>query len=73
MQVQHLEQQLEDMRATYQLNTEKLEYSFRVLHERNQENHKTISANKRKLARLQVVVKKVVVKKTSSSGKAIVK
>jgi len=24
-----------------------------VLHERNQENHKTISANKRKLARLQ--------------------
>lgn len=52
-EVQNLEQQLEDMRATYQLNTEKLEYNFRVLHERNQENHKTISANKRKLARLQ--------------------
>ena len=52
-EVQNLEQQLEDMRATYQLNTEKLEYNFRVLHERNQENHKTISNNKRKLARLQ--------------------
>jgi len=52
-EVQTLEQQLEDMRATYQLNTEKLEYNFRVLHERNQENGKTKSANKRKLARLQ--------------------
>lgn len=52
-EVQNLEQQLEDMRATYQLNTEKLEYNFRVLHERNEENRKTISANKRKLARLQ--------------------
>jgi len=51
-EVQDLEQQLEDMRAPYQLNTEKLEYNFRVLHERNQESQKTIIANKRKLARL---------------------
>ncbi len=29
--IQTLEQQLEEMRATYQLNTEKLEYNFRVL------------------------------------------
>jgi dynein regulatry complex protein 1 len=31
--IQTLEQQLEEMRATYQLNTEKLEYNFRcVIH-----------------------------------------
>ncbi len=44
---QGLQQQLEDMRATYQLNTEKLEYNHRVLHERNDENRSTMEANKR--------------------------
>lgn len=29
--IQNLEQHLEAMRATYQLNTEKLEYNYRVL------------------------------------------
>ena len=33
--IQTLEQQLEEMRATYQLNTEKLEYNYRVLVERD--------------------------------------
>ena len=32
--IQTLEQQLEAMRATYLLNTEKLEYNYRVLTER---------------------------------------
>ena len=33
--IQNLEQHLEAMRATYQLNTEKLEYNHRVLQERD--------------------------------------
>ena len=41
------------MRSTYQLNTEKLEYNFRVLSERDFENANTIAQQKRKLARLQ--------------------
>jgi dynein regulatry complex protein 1 len=52
-EIQKLEQQLEVMRSTYQLNTEKLEYNFRVLSERDAENTSTIGAQKRKLARLQ--------------------
>jgi dynein regulatory complex protein 1 len=52
-EIQKLEQQLEVMRATYQLNTEKLEYNFRVLSERDIENSNTINQQKRKLARLQ--------------------
>jgi dynein regulatory complex protein 1 len=52
-EIQKLEQQLEVMRATYQLNTEKLEYNFRVLSERDLENSNTINQQKRKLARLQ--------------------
>ena len=39
--IQTLEQQLEEMRATYQLNTEKLEYNYRVLTERDMENSAT--------------------------------
>ena len=42
------------MRATYQLNTEKLEYNFSVLTERDAENSHTIAQHKRKLARLTV-------------------
>ena len=51
--IQTLEQQLEEMRATYQLNTEKLEYNYRVLTERDMENSATLSQQKRKLARLK--------------------
>jgi dynein regulatory complex protein 1 len=49
--VQNLEQHLEAMRATYQLNTEKLEYNYRVLVERDHENQSTISQQRRKIAR----------------------
>ena len=33
MNIQALKQQLEEIRATYQLNTEKLDYNYRVLTE----------------------------------------
>nr|CCA19925.1 conserved hypothetical protein [Albugo laibachii Nc14] len=51
--MQTLEQQLEDMRAAYQLNTEKLEYNYRVLTERDMENSATLSQLKRKLTRFK--------------------
>ncbi|KAJ3063744.1 hypothetical protein HDU98_000466 [Podochytrium sp. JEL0797] len=50
--VQVLEQQLQQMRATYQLNTEKLEYNFQVLKKREEENASILSTQKRKIARL---------------------
>lgn len=46
-----LEQHLENMRATYQLNTEKLEYNYRVLVERDHENQATVTQQKRKISR----------------------
>lgn len=49
--IHNLEQHLEAMRATYQLNTEKLEYNYRVLVERDHENQGTIAQQKRKIAR----------------------
>lgn len=51
--VQVLEQQLQQMRATYQLNQEKLEYNFQVLKKRDEENTITKSQQKRKITRLQ--------------------
>ncbi|KAJ3095060.1 hypothetical protein HDU96_001362 [Phlyctochytrium bullatum] len=50
--VQVLEQQLQQMRATYQLNTEKLEYNFQVLKKREEENGTILSTQKRKITRL---------------------
>lgn len=41
------------MRATYQLNTEKLEYNYRVLTERDMENSATLAHQKRKLTKLK--------------------
>ncbi|CAG9464630.1 unnamed protein product [Pedinophyceae sp. YPF-701] len=49
--IQIQEQHLEAMRATYQLNNEKLEYNYRVLVERDHENKNTINKQKRKIAR----------------------
>jgi len=49
--VKVLEQQLQQMRGTYQLNTEKLEYNFQVLKKREEENGTILSAQKRKIAR----------------------
>ena len=48
---QVLEQQLQQMRATYQLNQEKLEYNFQVLRKRDEENTITKSQQKRKITR----------------------
>jgi len=49
--LQLLEQQLQQMRATYQLNQEKLEYNFQVLKKRDEENTITKSQQKRKITR----------------------
>jgi len=40
--IQTLEQQLQEMRATYQLNKEKLDYNYRVLSEQDMENRNTL-------------------------------
>lgn len=55
-QFQVLEQQLQMMKATYQLNLEKLEYNFQVLKKRDEENTITKSQQKRKITRLQDVL-----------------
>ena len=52
-EIQALEQQLEEMRATYQLNTEKLEYNYRVLTERDAENTATLARLKKQMMRLK--------------------
>ncbi|KAG8445919.1 hypothetical protein GDO86_010641 [Hymenochirus boettgeri] len=55
-EVQLLQQQLQQMKATYQLNQEKLEYNFQVLKKRDEENTITKSQQKRKITRLQDVL-----------------
>ena len=55
-EIQTLEQQLEEMRATYQLNQEKLDYNYRVLVERDSENTNTIKQQKKKLTRMADVL-----------------
>jgi len=42
------------MRATYQLNTEKLEYNYQVLNKREEENIAILTSQKRKITRLSV-------------------
>lgn len=51
--IQSLQQQIQQMKATFQLNAEKLEYNFQVLKKRDEENMVTISQQKRRLTRLQ--------------------
>ena len=53
MNIQTLKQQLEEIRATYQLNTEKLDYNYRVLTELDVEKHAELSRYKRRLTRLK--------------------
>lgn len=53
--IQLLEQQLEEMRAMYQLNTEKLNYNFQVLKEREKENLTTVDHLKRREKKLKEV------------------
>eukprot|EP00118_Oscarella_pearsei_P003919 m.16276 g.16276 ORF g.16276 m.16276 type:complete len:739 (+) comp26831_c0_seq2:342-2558(+) len=51
--VETLEQELQAMKATFQLNLEKLDYNFQVLKKRDEENTITKSQQKRKITRLQ--------------------
>ena len=51
--IQSLQQQIQQMKATFQLNTEKLEYNLQVLKKRDEENTVTISQQKRRMTRLQ--------------------
>jgi dynein regulatory complex protein 1 len=44
------------MRATYQLNADKLEYNFRVLKERDAENRDTVNNQKAKIKRMKEVL-----------------
>ncbi|ORX85390.1 hypothetical protein BCR32DRAFT_93378 [Anaeromyces robustus] len=44
------------MRATYQLNTEKLEYNYQVLNKREEENIAILTSQKRKITRLSDVI-----------------
>ena len=50
------------MRATYQLNTEKLEYNYRVLTERDNENTSTLQKQKKKLTKIKDDLSKFVSK-----------
>ena len=51
--IQNLEQELQRMRATYQLNSEKLDYNLKVLQKRDDENRATKIQQKRKSLRMQ--------------------
>eukprot|EP00051_Salpingoeca_urceolata_P005515 m.73944 g.73944 ORF g.73944 m.73944 type:complete len:691 (+) comp14395_c0_seq2:114-2186(+) len=51
-EIQQLEQQLQQMKATYQLNVEKLEYNYQVLKKRDEENTQTITQQKRRINRV---------------------
>jgi dynein regulatory complex protein 1 len=53
MNIQALKQQLEEIRATYQLNTEKLDYNFRVLSELDTEKNAELARYKRRLNKLK--------------------
>ncbi|XP_003387607.1 PREDICTED: dynein regulatory complex protein 1-like [Amphimedon queenslandica] len=60
--IQHLQQQIQQMKATFQLNAEKLEYNYQVLKKRDEENMIIISQQKRKLTRLQDVLNNLHIK-----------
>lgn len=53
LNIQTLKQQLEDIRATYQLNTEKLDYNYRVLTELDVEKNAELVRYKRRLTKLK--------------------
>ncbi|XP_039743556.1 dynein regulatory complex protein 1 isoform X5 [Pteropus medius] len=54
--IEILEQQLQQMKATYQLNQEKLEYNFQVLKKRDEESTVIKSQQKRKINRLHDIL-----------------
>lgn len=53
MNIQTLKQQLEEIKATYQLNTEKLDYNYRVLTELDVEKTAELARYKRRLTKLK--------------------
>jgi dynein regulatory complex protein 1 len=53
MNIQALKQQLEEIRATYQLNTEKLDYNYRVLTELDVAKNAELARYKRRLNKLK--------------------
>jgi dynein regulatry complex protein 1 len=53
MNIQTLKQQLEEIKATYQLNTEKLDYNYRVLTELDVEKSAELARYKRRLTKLK--------------------
>ena len=55
-EIQNLEQQLEETRATYILNSEQLSFNHRVLRQREQDAKHTQQQQKKKILRLQVRV-----------------
>lgn len=64
MNIQALKQQLEEIRATYQLNTEKLDYNYRVLTELDVEKNAELSRYKRRLNKLKAHLNSLVTKFT---------
>ncbi|XP_075411924.1 dynein regulatory complex protein 1 [Tenrec ecaudatus] len=62
--VQILEQQLQQMKAIYQLNQEKLEYNFQVLKKRDEESTVIKSQQKRKINRLNDILNNLRLKYT---------
>ncbi|XP_066533462.1 dynein regulatory complex protein 1 isoform X2 [Hoplias malabaricus] len=60
--VQTLQQQLQQMKATNHLNQEKLEYTYQVLKKCDEENTITKSQQKRKITRLQDAVNNLKIK-----------
>eukprot|EP01039_Chlorochromonas_danica_P009630 gene9630-10645_t len=64
MNIQALKQQLEEIRATYQLNTEKLDYNYRVLTELDVEKNAELARYKRRLNKLKAQLNTLVTKFT---------
>ncbi|KFW95741.1 Dynein regulatory complex protein 1, partial [Phalacrocorax carbo] len=60
--VQNLERQLQQMKAVYQLNQEKLEYNLQVLKNQDKENTIIRSQQKRKLNRLHTLLNNLRIK-----------
>ena len=55
--IQNLEKCYEEMKALYQLNTEKLDYNLKVLKEKKDENHQAHEDLRKKLRILNVKFK----------------
>ena len=66
--IQTLKEQLEEIRATYQLNTEKLEYNHRVLMELDVEKQAELARYKRRLAKLKDQLNQLVTRYADMEG-----